>query len=250
MISLHWPKRTTFATVLCAGLLTACSGSEPEASRVFVAAPWTGDETLTYRVTDRGVEGEGQCTLTTREAEPQGFELARTCTKAEFGDSGKAIVDERLDPRSSERILTDAKKGKRVAHTVVYDTLTSHFTTDDGDEVRETDRTLPKATNSGPQPAWYDDESILWMVRGVELRDGYSAAYHHVINAGQPRILVVELAVSGRERVTVPAGSFDAWVIRVQRSNSSYIFWVDAGAAHVVLRARIEDVTYELVTQE
>ncbi|MFN0095536.1 MAG: DUF3108 domain-containing protein [Dehalococcoidia bacterium] len=237
--------------LIAALFLGACADEEPPTSAVFRAPPWAAPETYQYRVTDRGVDGEGRCTLsTTPNAEPGRTLLERRCTKDEFGDSGEALVQsETLTPVRSERLLTDSKKQKSVDHTVAYDTGVATFTTHDGDDLRETTRDLPEPSEGG-SPDWYDDESIIWMVRGIELRAGYRAAYHHIINAGQPRILVVELAVSGPDRVKVPAGEFTAWRVRVQRSDSSYFFWVTQDAPHTVVQAKIEEVTYSLLSEK
>ena len=46
--------------------------------------------------------------------------------------------------------------------------------------------------------------------------------------------------------VTVPAGKFTAWRIRYQREESIYYVWVDAAAPQRMVKARVEDVIYEL----
>lgn len=68
-----WAIPLALAAVSC--------GSELEikgTTKVFEAAPWTGRESATYRVTDRGVKGEGTCELIT-EPGPETTVLTRRC---------------------------------------------------------------------------------------------------------------------------------------------------------------------------
>jgi hypothetical protein len=51
------------------------------------------------------------------------------------------------------------------------------------------------------------------------------------------------------EEVTVPAGTFMTWSIRVESSITNR-FWVDVEAPHRVIRARLEDTTFELIGWE
>ena len=239
---------------LAVGLLAslaaaACSStSEVALSRVFIAAPWTGPERLTYDVTDRGVKGKGSCTLSLAPAsEPGRSQLERSCAKDEFSDLGTVTVDSAtLAPTAAKRTYSNAKTNETVTHTVVYEGAVARFRTEDGKKTRETTRDLPKASKGSPDPGWYDDESLLWLARGITLKAGYHAGYAHVINAGQPRILSVEVRVDAPETVKVPAGEFSAWKVRYQREDSIYYVWVDTQAPNRVVRARIEDVTYEL----
>ena len=65
--------------------------------------------------------------------------------------------------------------------------------------MRNTSRDLPEPTEEWPTPGWYDDESLFWLVRGVELREDYEDHYTHVINAGQRQwaVLVISLGLLG-----------------------------------------------------
>ena len=155
--------------------------------------------------------------------------LAGTWETLSFVNNGKKLGDE------------EAK-----THTVTYDGSVAHFQTDDGKKTRETTRDLPKPATRAPDPGWYDDESLLWLARGLTLKAGYRAGYAHVINAGQPRVLTVEVTVDPPETVKVPAGEFSAWKVRYQREDSIYFVWVDTQSPNRMVKARIEDVTYEL----
>ena len=219
-------------------------------SKVFQGPPWTSAESLTFTVRDKGVPGEGRCVLTTIPgAEVGKTRLSRSCSKDEFLDEGSVLVESAsLRPLSAERTYVDTKKNQITKHTITYDANAAKFRTDDGKKTRETTRELPKADAKNPDPGWYDDESLLWLARGLQLKSGYRAGYAHVINAGQPRVLTVEVQVDGPETITVPAGEFKAWRVRYQREDSVYFVWVDVQSPQRMIKARIEDVVYELAS--
>ncbi len=122
------------------------------------------------------------------------------------------------------------------------------FIFDDKGKVRETERKLPEPTETSPDPGYYDDESLLWLVRGMDLREGYEVSYQNV-NAGTGQTFPVDLKVEGQETVRVPAGEFTAWKVRVRTASVTQFVWVEAEGSRRLVKARIEgieDVIYEL----
>ncbi len=236
-----------FVVIALGGM--ACGADEEIGSQaVFKGAPWTGTEEYTYRITTDGVEGEGECKLiTTPEAEPGRTRLERLCGREHFRDDGVALVETAtLRPVSSSRTISDEQKQRSTTHSVAYGETQATFKTDDGTKVRTTTRDLPEPDKESPEPAWYDDEELFWLARSLDLRSGFTSAFSYVINAGQPRVLNTEVEVIEAERVTVPAGTFETWRIRVQRGSSQKVIWVEQGGAHRVIRAQIEDARYEM----
>ena len=105
-----------------------------------------------------------------------------------------------------------------------------------------------KPSETSPDPGYYDDESLLWLVRGMDLREGYEATYQNV-NAGTGGTFPVDLKVEGQETVTVPAGEFTAWKVRIRTASVTQFVWVEASGSRRLVKARIEgieDVIYEL----
>ena len=96
-----------------------------------------------------------------------------------------------------------------------------------------------------PEPAWYDDEELLWLVRGIPLREGFEGSFTNV-NASTGRVFSAEVTVDEQEVVEVPAGTFQAWKVRIVTSTVTQLIWLDTEAPHRVVRARIERLTYEL----
>lgn len=232
--------------------LAGCGGDDDERSnKVFVAPPWSESETLTYDLEQKGVDNEAECTLKT---ETSGGEttLTRSCSDNRgYRDEGVVVaLSGSLEPRTSRRTTYHAEDKKETVYSVEYRGDEAYFEVRSEGKSRDTTRDLPGSTAESPNPGWYDDESILWLVRGIKLESGYEDGYTHVINAGQPRVLGVEIAVRSQETVRVPAGEFRAWEVRVSRESSVYTYWVDEGPGHRVVKAKIEDSTYELTKAE
>ncbi|MEX1103224.1 MAG: hypothetical protein WED87_03170, partial [Dehalococcoidia bacterium] len=219
--------------VASAGVAVAACGGDggDESNKVFVAAPWDGDETLTYSLEQEGVDNEAMCTLSTELGDAGEVILARACVDDRgYRDLGRVTADnESLEPIDSMREVFDVEEDRTTIHSVRYEGREAHFETrsEGEDDSRTTSRDLPEPTEDSPTPGWYDDESLLWLVRGIELREGYEDHYTHVINAGQPRVLSADLEVQEREDVEVPAGTFTTWRVRVSSGGIVYRFWVD-----------------------
>lgn len=234
---------------IAAALFAACGSDEERTiSKVFQAAPWQGAETLTYNLSRRGEPSAGACVLTTEpDFEPGKTRLRQSCTSDQHTDEGSVVVDaQTLKPDFATRIATDAEKNRRTTWTNTYEAIVVRFEADTNGSVSRTTRDLPKPSPLSPDPGWYEDGSLLWLVRGLPLRDGFAASYMHVINAGQPRVLPVDISIESPQAVKVPAGTFTAWRVLIKRENTTYSFWVDQQAPQRVVKARIEDVTYEL----
>ncbi|MEP6871176.1 MAG: hypothetical protein ABI939_04920 [Anaerolineaceae bacterium] len=223
----------------------------PANASIFNAAPWKGEESYTYNLRRRGDDSAGTCTLTTGTAESGQLQLSRLCGKDEFRDDGNVTVDAKtLAPTQSIRVFADSKKNKRSTYTNVYESAGVTFRADLNGAASQTTRELPTATDKVGQPAWYDDEEVLWLVRGIHLASGAKVDYTLVINAGQPSIHTVNLRVDPAEQITVPAGQFQAWKVRLSRNGNVNYIWVEASGAQRVVKAQIEDLTYELVAEK
>jgi hypothetical protein len=249
-----------FATLALLGLALVGCGSEEigDTEKIFGAPVWTGPETMEYRLR-RQEPIEGYCTYTT---EPDGetSTLSALCMDAEgegHRDDTVAIVrTETLDPVSSERVTINQDSETRDERLATYNPpaeviieLTSIDLSGDEDaEHFEAGRDLPQPTESAPDPGWYDEASLFWLVRGIPLEDGFEGRYANV-NIGIARIVGVDVEVEEMEEVTVPAGTFMTWSIRVESSITNR-FWVDVEAPHRVVRARLEDTTFELMGWE
>lgn len=250
-------RRLTAIFVFAAGLTAAsCGGDDDRAlSRVFTAPPWTGDERNTYRLVDEGGDLYGTCVLETDvDAEPGKTRLNRLCANEPlYRDDGTVLAESgTLVPIESSRTRSDAENDKRVVLTSRYDPPLVRFEFDENGDVRRTERELPQPDEGSPEPGYYDDESLLWLVRGIRLEEGYQGAYANV-SAATGQTFTVGVRVEGIETVKVPAGEFRAWKVRITAAAATQYAWVEAEGAHRLVRARIagiEDVIYELTGSE
>jgi len=220
-------------------------------SLVFEAPPWTEPERMRYDLIERG-EIYGRCELETiPEVEPGLTQLQLLCGDDRgFRDDRTATVkSDTLVPVGATRVILNPEKETRTTFTSEYEAGKVVFTSDDNGKVRTAERDLPTATAENPDPGYYDDESLLWVVRGISLRAGFDGRYTNV-NAGNGRVFSVEVSVLGTERVSVPAGEFNAWRIQVRTASITQLFWVDVEAPHRLVRARIERLTYQLTSYE
>ncbi|MBI2765466.1 MAG: hypothetical protein HYX53_06085 [Chloroflexi bacterium] len=238
-------------TMLLAGaaFLSGCSSSSSTRSaKIFQTPPWAGPESYTYQLSRRDEPDAGLCVLETApNFEPGNTKISRLCGKEPYRDDGTATVDAAtLAPVQTVRTFVDGKNNRTNVFTSDYADGQVTFTADLSGKVRRATRDLPKPTKDSPDPGWYDDESLLWLARGITLRSGYTGYYTYVINAGQPRIVGVEVLVEPPEQVTVPAGTFEAWKVRVHKDTSNYYIWVERTSPNRVIQAQIEDITYKL----
>ncbi|MBH77572.1 MAG: hypothetical protein CL897_05030 [Dehalococcoidia bacterium] len=257
----HWIP-LVILTIAGASLI-AC-GSEPLVAhpRIFEEAPWTGAERLHYNLLQRE-NLEGRCILETEpEISPGITEFRRLCRDAGEGryqDNGSALVDSvTLQPLSSLRVVLDLEEGdaRHFATTYVPEKRkvlfhSKQFEDSAGEptDSLEAERALPEPTDKTPAPAWYDDEELLWLLRGIPLQEGFQGSFTNV-NASTGRVFGAEVAVEGPEKVTVAAGTFQVWKVRIETSTVTQLIWVDQEAPHRVVKARIERLTYELAIVE
>lgn len=253
--------RAWWIGVAIAALAVACGGDDDApTSRIFSAPAWTGAETAEYNLVDREIRG--YCTLITDpEFEPGKTRLVQKCRDAEgigHTDEREAIVESStLVPIYSERVLTNVEERDRTTYTGSYGKREVVFTyrranLDDPSTIEEefqTPRALPEPDEESPEPGWYDDESLFWLIRGLPLKEGFEGAYHNG-NVGTAQLVVARVSVEGRERVTVPAGTFETWRVSIQTASITQRIWVEVAAPHRMIKARIERDTYELTSFE
>lgn len=244
--------RSTFALCVLAGalLLSSCASNDQKTlSKVFVHVPWTANESNEYNLVVENDALYGTCTLETKlQEDGTNTRLNRLCGDGQNRDDGTALVDPTtLRPVSSQRL--SQRKDDNVSFTSTYHETSVTFVSDENGKKRQTERELPKADASSPDPGYYDDESLLWLVRGIELREGYEGTYQN-ISAGTGQTFWVDLKVEKQERVKVPAGEFTAWKVRISTGTVTQFAWVDVESPNRLVQARIngvQDVTYKLV---
>lgn len=249
--------RRTIAIAVCLGggaLAAACAPEPPGAHPAIVEnVPWSGNETLHYDLVAQGGDVDGRCELLTEpDIEPGVTQLSHLCGDVDelHRDDRVAEVEaETLQPTTSSRVIYDLEDNRRTSFSTTYSNGTVELIADQDGEVNETTRERPEASDDVPQPAWYDDETLFWIVRSVPLREGFEQTYTNV-NAANGRVFDVSVEVDGTETIEVPAGTFDCWTMRIETESVVQRFWIEREAPNRVIRARIERINYVLTSAE
>lgn len=233
--------------VVCvlAGLLAACgsdgsSSANMESSAVVSSVPFVDGERLTYELRDdRGVLGHGTLTVT-REGNDlvlkQEYEEA-TAPEGEQPTADRATtrVDAAtLQPRTVERSVQGRDDTTEYAGEYASDGGSVRMTRDGG---HEREIKLPEYA--------YENESSLWLWRTLALTDDYKSRYVSV-NIVERTRQTVALEVTGRQRITVPAGTFETWRVQIRNGRATRIVWVNLDAPHQVIQWDNGDVVFRL----
>jgi len=235
--------------LLVLGSAAACSNSDPVITKVFKAPPWTQNESYRYDLKDDGGDLYGSCVLETKiEVEPGKTQLNHLCGSGgpERDDRTVTVDAKTLRPITGNRTISDSSKNERTSFTTTYndETRSVHLKADEKGNVHETDRDLPKPTKDSPDPGYYDDESLFWLMRGVPLEKGWSGSYKDV-NASNGQVITATIRVEDKETVKLASGTYEVWKVRLETQSVTQFFWIDAASPHEVVKARIERLTYE-----
>lgn len=231
-------------------LLAASCGGGPEQplSRIFEQPSWGAGEELFYTVRDRD-DVRGSCRLAVADAdEPGTIRLLTYCANPDSSwiDERTVVTEETtLRPIASERTVHNVEEGSNTIYTADYGVERVTLVARSGSHRNETERDLPAASAEVPEPGYYDDASLFWLVRGAPLDAGFDRTFLDV-NPGNARTVRVQLVVTGGETVTVPAGTFDAWRVELRTGSITQIMWVEKMSPRRVVLARIEGEFHEL----
>ena len=228
------------ALIVGALALAACTAEGVATQDVVATIPWSGPEEAVYRLLDgdetigRGVlriEEEGDQLRLSQEFEGQGFR-----------DVAVAIVDNQtLKPREVTRVIDGPDGERRWEVRYVGDVAKVHQRA--GDDERDDQLRVP--------PHAYDKWSEIFLWRTIDFRPGYEAAYTTIIAADlvNPKRSLVTLEVMGKERVQVPAGSFEAWRLEIRQGGQRQTAWFAADDTRELLRYDNGSLVFELEEQ-
>ena len=219
------------APTLVAGLLlaAACVGEEAvETEDIVSAIPWANEERAEYVLLDRdGAEERGRGVIGVTRRGDQ-FELRLRFDHEAASDESVALVDAvTLKPISVRREFRDGDETTTISATYDPEEEVVHIVeASDGGE-----RAVPRRL----EEHYYDNESSLFLWRTIPFRLGYEAAYHTVLTnqATQP---LVTLKVVAKQEVTVPAGTFQAWLVEISSEGRRQVAWYADTPAHPLVQ--------------
>jgi len=205
--------------LLALALLASACNDEPVVTQDIVSSiPWPDHERAEYVLLDRDGERErGQGVL---EVTLQGSEYELSLRFEGAGNTDEAFVTVDATTLKPLTVRRELRGEDEASFEAEYDTTEAvvRIVETTGGEEREIPRRLDKEH-------YYDNESSLFLWRAIDFREGYGAAYHTVLanQGGVQR--VVRLRVAGKEGVTVPAGTFEAWRVEIRAGDRRQIAW-------------------------
>ena len=220
------------------GKTTLISDSGP----VLGAIPWTTPETATYNVTQGDTVGKG--TLQILEGVDslvliQNFEVRDN----DVTDEITAETDpETLRPVKVQRVTTDPDF-KRDCTASYAEGKVTVVQKDEDDE--NTDEVSVPSTH-------YDSWTDLFLWRTIDFKEGFETRYSDVLscNPRESEVITMGLEVKDVERVTVPAGSFEVWHVRVSSDGSSQDAWYSTEASRILVKYDNGPQVFELTSVE
>ena len=93
-------------------------------------------------------------------------------------------------------------------------------------------------------PDVVSDDAIIVLIRGLPLTDSFTASYKS-FHATPGEVLPVVVSVTGRETVTVPAGTFETFRVQIDQKDPSTVF-VTITSPHRVVLGRLNGGQIEM----
>jgi hypothetical protein len=223
-------------------LLSGCSNTEETVSQEIVTSiPWSVPETTTYRLLDSDDEevGTGQFKIESAE-----FGEVRFTQHFEYPDRGfvndaQVIANgQTLQPVEIAYVLEGPDGTLTCEATYEEGKVTAHRTGEDEDRTDTLD--IPGIA--------YDSWADLFLWRTIDFREGFETEYGDVLSCTLDRTQKqnVLLKVTGRESVTVPAGTFDSWHLEIGSGGKKQDAWYSVDGARLLLKYDNGEQTFEL----
>jgi hypothetical protein len=231
----------TLATLL---LATACASNETITSADIVSQiPWSGPETVDYRVLDNDDDPVGFLTLSIEEEAAGAWRLRQSFDFPDKGFTNEAevIVDgSTLQPESSTFKIVGPDGNLDCSAEYSTGRVETHRVGEDGEH--DDTITIPNIA--------YDSWGDLFVWRTIEFGDGYEKDYADVLacTLSRPGKIGVSLKIDEREEVTVPAGTFDAWHLEIDSGGETQHAWYTTDDAHTLLKYDNGESTFELTS--
>ena len=241
-------------------LLAGCAGATPtvKTSDVFAAAPWRAGERLEYRLRNDQGDELGRGVLTVKQ-EGDRFVLGQVYDEAASRTpAGAAPLHDEVALTVEAKTLVPVQGTRatvaRDTSGKAQETRTRWSYRAEGDRLRLA-TTVERAGGKAEEaelllrPHAYDNESSLWLWRGIAFAEGYDQGYVSASALDRTQ-QTVSLKVPQREQVEVPAGKFEAWRILLRNGRAVRTAWISIDPPHRVVRWDNGEVIFELVKAE
>lgn len=234
-----------FAPLIIAGSLLAAAGCNsdgpgPTRATVVDEIPWTAPQTYRYVLKDEHEKEQGRGTIAVR-SDGDNFVFRQQFSDTD-GNSDESLLTTQGDtlfPIAGRRSIVDTSDNRRSVVDTQYEQLSDES---DGVCIRQTvfkppTKEEPDSTRSNPlkvPPNAYDNDSSLFLWRTIKFEQGYSVTYTAVI-ANRRDKRPVTLRVRKQERVSTPAGEFDAWQVGIEAEGMVQEAWFATTPDHKLL---------------
>ena len=213
--------------LLTLSFLASCSAAKPQ-PLIFGEPVWADGETSVYRVTNREDRIVGTAAFqVNRREQDDGWTLMREINDA--GVSERATIE--MQPIGYRPVYSHLVRtfggGKQVVETQFEGAQV---------DIALTNRQGATVYQRVQVPSDIRDErTLLLIIRALPLAQGYATRINSFLPiAGQMER--VALQVRRKENVTVPAGSFDTWVVELKANDRTTRAWVVQAAPFPVVK--------------
>ena len=213
-----------------AGWLAACG--EPQVQPlIFGEAPWQSGETSTYAITDLNGDFAGTLQFGIQTQPLAGGEAGWTLRRETIAQGDREVVTVEMDdntylPRTTDLERTTPAGVERVS--TVYANGQVDMTLTTVQDVTTYER------NQIPSDA-RDQRSVLMLLRTLPLEQGYAVRLNSFLPVAN-LLDRVTVNVTKQEEVTVPAGTFDTWVVELDTGNSETRAWIGVEAPYPLVK--------------
>lgn len=209
-------------------MLTGCGGAEPQ-PLIFGGPVWRGGETSHYQVTDRTGKLAGTAMvmlIAGNEENPDGWTLRREISAGQFEVATILMAAKDYGPVKSYLTRADDSGTQRVEVVKERSQV----------DIKLTDRAGADTYQRVSVPSDIRDErTLLTLARSLPLAEGYATR----INSFLPIVGIVEtvtVEVRKQERVTVPAGEYDTWLVDFSTPDRTTQAWIGVDSPHPVVK--------------
>ena len=230
------------ASLALAAGCTSTTSTCKECQDIVTGIPWKAPESYTYQLKQDG-KPQGTTTLSITQS---GADVV--LTQKSVGDNGTSDISAvtanatTLKPVSATRTITG--KSTRTLLEVAYGAVdTKQCASGKVARIKQSnfkppDEATPDSQRSNPlcvPDHAYDNDESLFIWRTIAFQKGATVTYE-TVTAGRRDTHLVTLIVQDQEKVTVPAGTFDAWYVEVASERSRQKAWFATTPDHRLLQ--------------
>ena len=202
------------------------TGATPEAAGLSLSPAWTGDESFSYDIVgvqDGAKAGTGIVKITPA---ADSTTIEQTYTFGEVVQHFVTRVDSKnLKPIGGEMSFTGSPNAFSLTTQYQDGKLVITAKTAEGDK----NATVDVAADA------VDNDSLLMILRGLPLKEGFSTSLNIAIGASAAQVKGT-VNVTGKEPVTVPAGTFETYKIELDFGGQKQGAWYDVAAPHTMIQ--------------